>query len=179
MLPRATARDDRRFGAIRRGASRAQAWWRSRALGVFVVGHCVLAGAVQLLALVADLARAGRDVPDAGTMAWAWLGLALIATIPALVTSLLALASSRRTHVQRVLTALGIGAGFYVVPVLLLFGSLAPMGAFVPVATIWHATLAFAPNVTLGRDTSCTSSRSRTGTVRCARPSFHAPPDAP
>src|SRR5690242_16921944 len=121
MIPRATALDPRPFAALRHGGGRVADWCRARALGVFVVVHCVLAGALQLGALVIDLARAGRPVPSGATLAWAWLGLALISTVPALVTTLGTLARGRP---PRFLAALVTGLLFYCLPVLLLVGSI-------------------------------------------------------
>jgi hypothetical protein len=145
MLPRATALDDRPLGAVRRAAHRFAAWWRVRALGGFVVAHCAIAGALQLGALIVDLSGNGRQIPGPTRLAWAWLGLALIASIPALVTTLLALASARRTLGARIAGAAALGVAFYLLPVLALAGTLRPVVAFVPVAALWHATLAFAP----------------------------------
>src|SRR5262245_52811029 len=124
MLPRATALDDRPFGSVRRASHTAAAWWRAHALGGFVVAHCAIAGALQLGALIVDLAGAGREVPGSSRLVWAWLGLALIATVPALITSLIALASARRGLGARLAGALGLGLAFYLLPVLLIAGTL-------------------------------------------------------
>jgi hypothetical protein len=143
MLPRATALDDRPLAPLRRGAGRVAAYGRAHAAGLFLVGHCAIAGAVQLTALVGDLARADRHLPDAATLAWAWLGLGLIAIIPALVTAALMLAPWRR--ITRLGIALGVGAAFYLLPILAMVGTFEPIATFVPVATLWHAALAFLP----------------------------------
>jgi hypothetical protein len=125
MLPRATALDARPLGFL----------WRAP-LGWFVAIHCALAGALQLGALIADLARAGRPVPSLPTLIWAWLGLALIATVPALVTVLLT---------RRLSRVIAIGMAFYLLPVLLLVRAVHPLLTFVPVALLFHTVLALAP----------------------------------
>lgn len=139
MLPRATLVDGP-LGTLRRWTRRL-AWWRSRDVTPFVIGHCATAGALQLGALLVELSRAGRPIPPLATLYWAWLGLALIAAIPATVTILTAMSSRR----GRRLGAFAIGLAFYALPVIVLAGAYRPIAILVPVAVLWHTVLARAP----------------------------------
>lgn len=145
MIPRAAVIDPSPFAAPRR-ALRPLAWWRSAVPGWFLVGHCATAGALQLGALVIDLLRAGRPMPGAATLAWAWLGLAVVATIPGMMTMLAQMLSPPRAGRARLLQAAAIGIGFYaVMPLLILLGSIGPIAVLIPVAVLWHTVLAAAP----------------------------------
>jgi hypothetical protein len=145
MIPRAAVIDPSPLAAPRR-ALRPLAWWRSRVPGWFLIGHCATAGALQLGALVIDLLRAGGPVPAAATLTWAWLGLAVVATIPGMITMLAQMLSPPRARRDRILQTVAIGAGFYaVMPLLILTGSIGPIAVLIPVAVLWHTALAAAP----------------------------------
>lgn len=145
MIPRAALVDPRPLAAPRR-ALRSLAWWRSSSPGWFLVGHCAVAGGLQLGALLIDLVRAGRPVPGAGTLAWAWLGLAVVATIPGMITMLAQMLSAPRAPRARGVQAAAIGALFYaVMPLLILAGAIGPIAVLIPVAVLWHTVLAVAP----------------------------------
>lgn len=145
MIPRADLIDPGPLAGPRR-ALRPLAWWRSPSSGWFLVGHCATAGALQLGALVIDLVRAGRPMPPAATLLWAWLGLAVVATIPGMITMLSQLLSPRRHRRARILQAAAVGVGFYaVMPLLILTGSVGPIAVLIPVAVLWHTVLAVAP----------------------------------
>jgi hypothetical protein len=142
MIPRAAVVDPSLLAAPRR-ALRPLAWWRSPVSGWFLIGHCITAGALQHGALMIDLLRAGRPLPSATTLAWAWLGLAVVATIPGMITMLAQMLSPRRSRLAQ---ATAIGVGFYaVMPLLILTGSIGPIAVLIPVAVLWHTVLAAAP----------------------------------
>jgi hypothetical protein len=145
MLPRADVVDPRPFAATRR-AARGLAWWRTRSPGWFLVAHCAIAGALQLAALVVDLLRAHRPVPELGALTWAWIGLAVIATIPAAITQVVRMIAPARDRRERTLQAFAVGLAFYaVLPAIALAGALRPLAILIPVAVAWHAVLGAAP----------------------------------
>jgi uncharacterized membrane protein len=145
MLPRADVVDPRPFPAARR-VVRGLAWWRTRSPGWFLVVHSAIAGALQLTALVLDLVRAQRPVPELGALAWAWVGLAVIATIPAAVTQVVRMIAPAPGRRERTLQAFAVGLAFYaVLPALALAGALRPLAILIPVAVAWHTVLGAAP----------------------------------
>ena len=145
MIPRAALVDSRPLAAPRR-ALRPLAWWRSSSPGWFLIGHCVVAGALQLGALLVDLARAGKPLPSEATLAWAWLGLAVVATIPGMTTMLARMLSAPRAPRGRIVQAAAVGTVFYaVMPLLILGGAIGPIAVLIPVAVLWHTVLAAAP----------------------------------
>jgi len=146
MLPRADVVDPRPLAGARR-AVRALAWWRTRSPGWFLVGHCAIAGVLQLAALVVDLVRAGRPVPDASALGWAWLGLAVIAMVPATITQIVRMIAPARRRGERAAQAFAVGLAFYaVLPGIALAGALRPIAVLVPIAVLWHLVLAAAPS---------------------------------
>jgi len=145
MIPRAALLDPSPLAAVRRTLS-PLAWWRSRSPGGFLIGHAATAGALQLGALGVDLARAGRAAPDAATLLWAWLGLAVIATLPGMITMLHRMLAPPRTRRGRVVQAATVGVAFYAaLPILTLAGAVGPIAVLIPVAVLWHTFLAAAP----------------------------------
>jgi hypothetical protein len=145
MIPRAAVLDPRPLAAPRR-ALRSLAWWRSPNPGVFLTGHAATAGALQLAALTVDLARVGQAPPAAPTLLWAWLGLAVVATLPGMITILARLLTGPRAAAARLAQAAAIGLGFYaLLPVMMLAGAVGPIATLIPVAVLWHTVLAAAP----------------------------------
>jgi hypothetical protein len=151
MIPRAAVVDPRPFAASRR-ALRPFAWWRSQIPGWFLIGHCATAGVLQLGALLIDLVRAGGVVPPPATLAWAWLGLGVVATIPGMITMLACMLSPPRPLRARLLQSAAIGAGFYAfMPMFILGGAIGPIAVLIPVAVLWHTVLGAAPPARLAR----------------------------
>jgi hypothetical protein len=145
VLPRAALVEPGPLAGLRH-ALRGLAWWRTRSPGGFVVGHCATAGLLQLGALLVDLARAGRPAPDLAALGWAWLGLALVATIPALISAVLHAVAPPARRAAGVRRALAVGAAFYLVlPGIALGGALVTIATLIPVAVLWHGVLALAP----------------------------------
>jgi len=144
MLPRAAIHDHRPRAAATR-AVHAVAWWRSRSPGWFTVGHCATAGVIQLAALCIGLAAHGRPVPPATALFWAGLGLAVTASVAALLTVAALTAVPRSPRAALRWTA-AIGLAYYaVLPVLALGTALWPIAPLLPVAAAWHLTFARVP----------------------------------
>lgn len=144
MIPRATVHDHRPRAALSRAID-SIAWWRSRSTGWFTVGHCATAGALQLTALTVSLAARGRAVPSASPLLWAGLGLAVVASIAALLT-VAALSAAPRSPRGRLAWTAAIGVGYYVaLPAIALGTALWPIAPLLPVAAAWHLTFARVP----------------------------------
>lgn len=145
MLPRAELYDPRALAQVRRPL-RALAWWRSPSLAPFVIGHCLTAGALQLGALLIELARAGKAMPTATTITWAAIGLAMIAAIPVALTLVWRTVQAPASRAQRLIHAGVVGVAFYAaLPWLALGGGFGALALLAPVAVAWHLTLAGAP----------------------------------
>jgi hypothetical protein len=143
VLPRASIIDPRPLAAV----VRRLAWWRTHNPAAFLFWHAVTAGTLQIAALLIDVARAGRTVPSAMTILWAWLGLIVIAAIPAGGNALIGVMRHRPASRQlRLIEAAMIGGVFYgAFPVIAIGGSIVQIGILLSVAVTWHLVIALAP----------------------------------
>lgn len=144
MLPRATLHAQRPRAAMAR-ARHAVSWWRSASTGWFTFGHCLTAGLLQVTALTVGLAAHGRALPRVDALLWAGLGLAVTASVAALLTVAALTAASRSRRARLGWTA-AIAVGYYAaLPALALGAALWPIASLLPVAVAWHLTLARVP----------------------------------
>jgi hypothetical protein len=146
VLPRASIIDPRPLAALRR-----LAWWRTHNPAAFLFWHAVTAGTLQIAALLIDVARAGRVLPSALTTLWAWLGLIVIAAIPAGGNAIINVMRHRpASRPLRLAEAVLVGGIFYgVFPMIAIGGSIAQIGSLLAVATLWHLVIALGPSVRL------------------------------
>ncbi len=145
MLPRAELHDPRAVAHVTRPL-RGLAWWRSPSPATYAAGHCLTAGALQLLALLAELGRTGRPLPAFATMLWAALGLAMIAALPVAFTIALRTVRAGAPRASRLGQAALVGGVWYgALPLMILADGHAAVALLAPVAFAWHLTLAGAP----------------------------------
>jgi hypothetical protein len=142
VIPRASVVDPRPLATLRR-----LAWWRSPSPAIFLAGFSVTAGTLQLAGLLVDQARAGGALPGTITLLWAWLGLIVIAAIPASADAVTGVLRSRpAARRRRLAEAVAAGAIFYaILPLAAVGDGVLRVAGLLAAAALWHPVIALGP----------------------------------